>query len=117
MRGIDNLGGGKGMQRITRREFVKRTAVTSAAFTSLPAILAACGTSTGTSNKPSKLVIAAVKGNENAPMKKVAPKYQSETGITMEIVEIPYHQPYQQLATTFPPPAPSYNPCTMLSTS
>src|SRR3989449_3858984 len=102
-----------GMQRITRREFVKRTAVTSAAFTSLPAILAACGTSTSTSNKPSKLVIAAVKGNEDAPLKKVAPKYQSETGITMEIVEFPYDQLFEKLVTTFQANGSSYDLCMM----
>src|SRR2546428_9665712 len=102
------------MQRITRREVVKRTAVTSAAFTSLPAILAACGTSTGTgSNKPSKLVIAAVKGNEDAPLKKVAPKYKSETGITMEIVEFPYDQLFEKLVTTFQANGSSYDLCMM----
>src|SRR2546422_11184952 len=99
------------MQRITRREFVKRTAVTSAAFTSLPAILAACGTSTGTSNKPSKLVIAAVKGNEFAPLEKVAPKYQSETGMTTEIVEFPYYQLFEKLVTNFQAHEPSYDVC------
>src|SRR2546430_12444166 len=101
------------MQRITRREFVKRTAVTSAAFTSLPAILAACGTSSSTSNKPSKLVIAAVKGNEDAPLKKVAPKYKSETGITMEIVEFPYDQLFEKLVTTFQANGSSYDLCMM----
>src|SRR5439155_258086 len=49
------------MQRISRREFVKRTAVTGAAFTSFPALLAACGESTG-ANKGSKLDVAAVQG-------------------------------------------------------
>src|SRR5207247_2990736 len=101
------------MQRITRREFVNRTAVTSAAFTSLPAILAACGTSTGTSNKPSKLVIAAVKGNEDAPLKKVVGKYKSETGITMEVVEFPYDQLFEKLVTTFQANWSSYDLCLM----
>src|SRR5207245_2551913 len=102
------------MQRITRREFVKRTAVTSAAFTSLPAILAACGTSTGTgSNKPSKLVIAAVQGNEDGPLKKVAPKYKSETGIDIQIVEFPYPQLFEKLVTTFQANDSSYDLCMM----
>src|SRR5207249_4449952 len=83
--------------------------VTGAAFASLPAILAACGTSTGSSNKPSKLVIAAVKGNEDAPLKKVAPKYQSEPGITVEIVEFPYDQLFEKLVTTFQANASSYD--------
>src|SRR5438477_377457 len=75
------------MQPITRREFVKRTAVAGAMLTSIPAILEACSTGTPTSNKPSKLTIAAVQGAEDGPLKKVAPMYQSQTGITMEIVQ------------------------------
>src|SRR6184192_2475749 len=102
------------MQRITRREFVKRTAVTSAAFTSLPAILAACGTTSGGgSNKPSKLVIAAVQGNEDGPLKKVAPKYKSETGIDIQIVEFPYPQLFEKLVTTFQANGSSYDLCMM----
>jgi len=101
------------MQRITRREFVKRTAVTGAAFTSLPAILAACGTSTATSSKPSKLTIAAVQGNEDGPLKKVAPTYQQQTGITMEIVEFPYDQLFEKLVTTFQANGSSYDLCMM----
>src|SRR5438132_3961729 len=102
------------MQRITRREFVKRTAVTSAAFTSLPAILAACGTSTGTgSNKPSKLVIAAVQGVEDGPLKKVAPNYKSQTGIDIQIVELPYPQLFEKLVTTFQANGSSYDLCMM----
>jgi multiple sugar transport system substrate-binding protein len=103
------------MQRISRREFVKRTAVTGAAFTSLPAILAACGTTSGGggSNKPSKLVIAAVQGNEDGPLKKVAPKYKSETGIDIEIVEFPYPQLFEKLVTTFQANGSSYDLCMM----
>jgi len=80
------------MQRITRREFVKRTAVTSAAFTSLPAILAACGTSTGTgSNKPSKLVVAAVhprheRGYENCDAVRNSASVRMPTSRTSTLV-------------------------------
>jgi multiple sugar transport system substrate-binding protein len=101
------------MQRISRREFVKRTAVTSAAFTSLPAILAACGSGTSTSSNPSKLVIAAVQGAEDGPLKKVAPMYQSQTGITMQIVEFPYADLYSKLVTTFQANGSSYDLCMM----
>src|SRR6202035_910625 len=100
------------MQRISRREFVKRTAVTSAAFTSLPAFLAACGTST-TSNKPSSLTIAAVQGAEDGPLKKIAPIYKSQTGITLNIVEFPYPDLYSKLVTTFQANGSSYQPCMM----
>ena len=103
------------MQRITRREFVKRTAVTGAAFTSLPAILAACGTSTGGGggNKPSQLTIAAVQGSEDAPLKKIAPTYQSKTGIKLNIVEFPYDQLFEKLVTTFQANGSSYDLCMM----
>ena len=101
------------MQRISRREFVRRTAVASAAFTSLPAFLAACGESTSTSTKPSKLVIAAVQGNEDGPLKKVAPNYKSATGIDIQIVEFPYPQLFEKLVTTFQANGSSYDLCMM----
>src|SRR6266849_6657082 len=88
-----------GMQRISRREFVKRTAVTTAAFSSLPAFLAACGESTGT--KPTKLVVAAVQGNEDGPLKKGVGNYKSETGIEVQVVEFPYDSLYSKLVTRF----------------
>lgn len=102
------------MQRITRREFVKRTAVTGAAFTSIPAILAACGTSNNaSSNKPSKLVVAAVQGAEDGPLKKIAPMYQQSSGIALEIVEFPYDQLFEKLVTTFQANGSSYDLCMM----
>ncbi len=101
------------MQRISRREFVRRTAVASAAFTSLPAFLAACGESTSTSTKPSKLVIAAVQGNEDGPLKKVAPNYKSATGIDIQIVEFPYPQLFEKLVTTFQANGSTYDLCMM----
>src|SRR5437588_533019 len=101
------------MQPITRREFVKRTAVAGAMLTSIPAILEACSTGTPTSNKPSKLTIAAVQGAEDGPLKKVAPMYQSQTGITMEIVEFPYDQLFEKLVTTFQANGSSYDLCMM----
>src|SRR5919109_4991877 len=103
------------MQRIARREFVKRTAATTAAFSSLPAFLAACGESTGTtsSSKPSKLVIAAVQGAEDGPLKKIAPMYKSQTGIALDIVEFPYPQLFEKLVTTFQANGSSYDLCMM----
>lgn len=89
-------------KRLTRRDFVIQAAMTGASFSALPAVLAACGQSTTTTpSKPSKLVIAAVQGNEDGPLKKVAPTYQQQTGITMEIVEFPYDQLFEKLVTTF----------------
>src|SRR5437660_257603 len=61
------------MQSITRREFVKRTALAGALLTPIPAILEACSTGTPTTTKTTKLTIAAVQGAEDGPLKKVAP--------------------------------------------
>jgi len=100
------------MQRISRREFVKRTAVTTAAFSSLPAFLAACGESTG-ANKVTKLVVAAVQGNEDGPLKKVVGNYKSATGIEVQVVEFPYDSLYSKLVTTFQANDSSYDLCMM----
>src|SRR3979490_480017 len=101
------------MQPITRREFVKRTAYAGAMLTSIPAILEACSSGTPTSNKPSKVTSGAVQGAEDGPLKKVAPMYQSQTGITMEIVEFPYDQLFEKLVTTFQAKESSYDLCMM----
>jgi multiple sugar transport system substrate-binding protein len=100
------------MQRISRREFVKRTAVTTAAFTSFPALLAACGESTG-ANKVSKLVVAAVVGNEDGPLKKVVGNYKSQTGIEVQVVEFPYADLFTKLVTTFQANDSSFDLCMM----
>ena len=100
------------MQRISRREFVKRTAVTTAAFTSLPAFLAACGESTGAA-KTTKLVVAAVQGNEDGPLKKVVGNYKSQTGIEVQVVEFPYDQLFEKLVTTFTANGSTYDLCMM----
>src|SRR4030081_1213608 len=100
------------MQRISRREFVKRTAVTGAAFTSFPALLAACGESTG-ANKVSKLVVAAVQGNEDGPLKKVVGNYKSQTGIEVQVVEFPHADLFTKLVTTFQANDSSYDLCMM----
>src|SRR6267378_4447605 len=56
---------------------------------------------TGGGQKPTKLTIAAVQGNEDAALKAVAPLYEQKTGIKIEIVEFPYDQLYEKLVTTF----------------
>ena len=97
------------MQSITRREFVKKAAVTGATMTSIPAILAACGTSTGTGGKTSTLTVAAVQGNEDGPLKAIAPIYKQQKGVTLNIVEFPYDQLFEKLVTTFQANAASYD--------
>src|ERR1700687_3118932 len=101
------------MQRISGREFVDRTAVTRRSFPSLRAFLAACGASTSTSTKPSKLVVAAVVGNEDGPLKKVVGNYKSQTGIEVQVVEFPYDQLFEKLVTTFTANDSSYDLCMM----
>src|SRR5947207_2108530 len=102
------------MERISRREFVKRTAVAGAMLSSLPTILEACSTGgTTTGNKPSRLSMAAVQEAEDGPLKKVAPMYQSQTGITMELVEFPYDQLFEKLVTTFQANGSSHDLCMM----
>lgn len=66
-------------------------------------------TSTGQPSKPSKITIAAVQGNEDAPLKAIAPLYQQKTGIQVEIVEFPYDQLFEKLVTTFQANASSYD--------
>src|SRR5260370_39590282 len=101
------------MQRISRREFVKRTAFAGAMMTSIPAIIEACTSGSNTPSKTTKLTIAAVQGAEDGPLKKVAPMYQSQTGITMEVVEVPYDQLFETLVTTFQTNGSSYDLCMM----
>ena len=101
------------MQPITRREFVKRTALAGAMLTSIPAILDACSIGGSPGSKTTKLTIAAVQGAEDGPLKKVAPMYQTQTGITMEVVEFPYDQLFEKLVTTFQANGSSYDLCMM----
>src|SRR5712691_11680753 len=102
-------------KRLTRRDFVIQAAITGASFSSLPAILAACGTGTATpsSSKPSKLTIAAVQGNEDGPLKKVVGNYKSQTGIEVQVVEFPYADLFTKLVTTFQANDSSYDLCMM----
>jgi len=83
-----------------------------AAVTVAALALTGCQGSTTSSNqpsKPSKITIAAVQGNEDAPLKAIAPLYQQKTGIQVEIVEFPYDQLFEKLVTTFQANASSYD--------
>jgi multiple sugar transport system substrate-binding protein len=63
----------------------------------------------GGGQKPAKLTIAAVQGNEDAALKAVAPLYEQKTGIKIEIVEFPYDQLYEKLVTTFKANSATYD--------
>jgi multiple sugar transport system substrate-binding protein len=66
------------------------------------------GAATGTA-KPSRLTVAAVQGNESIGLKAVAPMYEQETGIKLEIVESPYDQLYEKLTTAFQANDPTFD--------
>src|SRR5262245_56188249 len=75
-------------------------------------VLAGCGggdDSGGTGGTPAKITIAAVQGNEDAALKAIAPLYQQQKGVQVEIVEFPYDQLFEKLVTTFQANASSYD--------
>jgi multiple sugar transport system substrate-binding protein len=73
-------------------------------------IVAACQPAApGGGQKPAKLTIAAVQGNEDAALKAVSPLYEQRTGIKIEIVEFPYDQLFEKLVTTFRANTPTYD--------
>jgi multiple sugar transport system substrate-binding protein len=55
------------------------------------------------------LTIAAVQGSEDAPLKAIAPRYQQQYGVQVNIVEFPYDQLYEKLVTTFQANTPTYD--------
>jgi multiple sugar transport system substrate-binding protein len=63
----------------------------------------------GGGQKPTQLVIAAVQGNEDAALKAVAPLYEQQKGIKIQISEFPYDQLYEKLVTTFKAGTASYD--------
>jgi multiple sugar transport system substrate-binding protein len=78
----------------------------------LALVVAACGGGGGGgegATKPSRLVIAAVQGNESEGIKALAPQYKKEKGITLQIEELPYPQLYEKLVTTFEAKDSSYD--------
>ncbi len=72
-------------------------------------LVGACQPGTTGGQKPAKLTIAAVQGNEDAALKAVAPLYEQKTGIKIEIVEFPYDQLYEKLVTTFKANSATYD--------
>ena len=55
----------------------------------------------GGGEAPDQLVIAAVQGVESIGLKNLAPMYEEETGIALQIEELPYPQLFEKLVTTF----------------
>ena len=84
-----------------------------AALVGLILVLAACTgeaqQSGGGDAQPERLVIAAVQGNESEGIKALADDYEEETGIALQIEELPYPQLYEKLVTTFEANDSSYD--------
>ena len=83
--------------------------LTVVAVLALAALFASRGPVGAQATKPAELVIAAVAGNESLGLKAVAPTYERERGIKLNIVEMPYPTLYEKLVTTFQAGAPTYD--------
>lgn len=84
-----------------------------AAVVGLMLVLAACAGDAQQSGvesaQPERLVIAAVQGNESEGIKALADDYEAETGVALQIEELPYPQLYEKLVTTFEANDASYD--------
>src|ERR687895_582179 len=79
-----------------------------AVLVGLTLVLAGCPGG-GQGEQPESLTIAAVQGNESEGIKALADDYESETGVALEIEELPYPQLFEKLVTTFEANDPSYD--------
>lgn len=82
-----------------------------AVLVGLIVVLAACtgGAQPSAGGQPERLVIAAVQGNESEGIKALADDYEAETGVALQIEELPYPQLYEKLVTTFEAEDSSYD--------
>ncbi|MGH2660204.1 MAG: extracellular solute-binding protein [Actinomycetota bacterium] len=88
----------------------QRTRLIAAAAV-LMLVMAACGDGDGDGEGEAadRLVIAAVQGNESEGIKALADDYEAETGVALQIEELPYPQLFEKLVTTFEANDPSYD--------
>lgn len=86
----------------------QRTRLIAAAAV-LMLVMAACGDGDGEGEGADRLVIAAVQGNESEGIKALADDYEAETGVALQIEELPYPQLFEKLVTTFEANDPSYD--------
>lgn len=86
----------------------QRTRLIAAAAV-LMLVMAACGDGDGEGEGTDRLVIAAVQGNESEGIKALADDYEAETGVALQIEELPYPQLFEKLVTTFEANDPSYD--------
>jgi multiple sugar transport system substrate-binding protein len=81
-----------------------------AASAVLVLVMAACnGGGGGGGEESDRLVIAAVQGNESVGIKALADDYEAETGVALQIEELPYPQLFEKLVTTFEAGEPTYD--------
>ena len=88
-----------------------KPAASPSAVAAAPSPSAVAGGVPATVAKPANgtLTIAAVQGSEDAPLKAIAPRYQQQYGVQVNIVEFPYDQLYEKLVTTFEANTPTYD--------
>jgi multiple sugar transport system substrate-binding protein len=95
------------MIRRTRRAQRARLMALVAALTLV--VVSCGGDDGGAGEKPDRLVIAAVQGNESVGIKALADDYEEESGVSLQIEELPYPQLFEKLVTTFEAEDPSYD--------
>src|ERR671919_107777 len=79
-----------------------------AVLVGLTLVLAGCPGG-GQGEAPDRLVIAAVQGNESEGIKALADDYEEESGVSLQIEELPYPQLFEKLVTTFEAEDASYD--------
>jgi multiple sugar transport system substrate-binding protein len=95
------------MIRRTRRA---QRARLMALVVALTLVVVSCGgDDDGAGEQPDRLVIAAVQGNESVGIKALADDYEEESGVSLQIEELPYPQLFEKLVTTFEAEDPSYD--------
>ena len=95
------------MIRRTRRAQRARLMALVAALTLV--VVSCGGDDGGAGEQPDRLVIAAVQGNESVGIKALADDYEEESGVSLQIEELPYPQLFEKLVTTFEAEDPSYD--------
>jgi multiple sugar transport system substrate-binding protein len=95
------------MIRLTRRAQRARLMALVAALTLV--VVSCGGDDDGAGEQPDRLVIAAVQGNESVGIKALADDYEEESGVSLQIEELPYPQLFEKLVTTFEAEDPSYD--------
>src|ERR671919_2357952 len=79
-----------------------------AVLVGLTLVLAGCPGG-GQGEAPDRLVIAAVQENESEGIKALADDYEEESGVSLQIEELPYPQLFEKLVTTFEASDASYD--------